>query len=109
MRDVSNDPTIESMGSVNGKNPSPPKNRKKHNFAKVHEPKRSSEDVYREWLEKAGEKACVDAVINYWHATVIAEILLQHTNADDLDEFLRDNLTEPDPFRDTPRTAAKNQ
>jgi hypothetical protein len=63
---------------------------KEHRGRKV--PERSAEDVYWEYVEKVGEEACADAVLNYLDYSAVVEILLERIDADDSDEFLHDNL-----------------
>ena len=43
-------------------------------------------------MEMAGEEACAHAVINYFDRNTAAEVLLEHIAAEDLEEFLHDNL-----------------
>jgi hypothetical protein len=52
----------------------------------------SANDVYWKYVEMAGEDACAHAVINYFDRNVTVEFLLEHIDADDLDEFLHDNV-----------------
>lgn len=63
---------------------------KEHLDRKV--PERSAEDVYWEYVEKVGEEACEDAVLNYLDPSIVVEILLERIDAHDLDEYLRDNV-----------------
>jgi hypothetical protein len=53
---------------------------------------RSAEDVYWEYVEKVGEKDCEDAVLNYLDPSIVVEILLGRIDADELDEYLSDNV-----------------
>lgn len=55
--------------------------------------KRTADDVYRAYVDMAGEDACADAVLNYLHWSTVVEILLEHIDAEDLDEYLEDNVS----------------
>lgn len=63
---------------------------KEHRERKV--PERSAEDVYWEYVEKVGEEGCANAVVDYIDPSAVVEILLERIDADDLDEYLHDNL-----------------
>lgn len=58
------------------------------------EPERSAEDVYWEYVEKAGEEACEDAVFNYHDRSTVVEILLASgcIDAGRLEDFFCDNF-----------------
>ena len=60
---------------------------------KVKESERSARDVYWEYVEKAGEEACSHAVLHYLDESAVVEILLERIDADDLEEYLHDNVT----------------
>ncbi len=68
---------------------------KEHLDRKV--PDRSAEDVYWEYVEKVGEEACEDAVLNYLDPSIVVEIVLERIDADDLDEYLSDNVLGSEP------------
>jgi hypothetical protein len=55
--------------------------------------KRGADEVYWEYVDKAGEEACAHAVIAYFDRAAVVEILLEHINAEELDEFLCDNVS----------------
>ena len=55
---------------------------------------RTAEDVYWKYVERVGHEACADRVVDYFDRETIAELLLEHLDPDDLDEFLHDNLAE---------------
>lgn len=56
------------------------------------ETKRSAEDVYLEYAEKVGEEACDDAVLDFFDPSGVVQILLDTVDADELEEFLYENL-----------------
>jgi hypothetical protein len=53
----------------------------------------SAKDVYWKYVELAGEEACADAVVDFFDRNTAAEILVEHMDAHDLEEFLHDNVT----------------
>lgn len=55
------------------------------------EPERSAADVYWEYVEKIGEDACDHAVLHYFDQSIVVEILLEHIDADSLDDFLAES------------------
>ena len=63
-----------------------------HAKQRKHGSKRSAEDVYWKFVEKAGEETCADAVINYFDRNTAVEVLLERIDADSLEEFLHDSL-----------------
>ena len=54
--------------------------------------KRTAEEVYWSYVAMAGEDACAYAVLNYLDGSIVVEILLKHIDAEDLDDFLHDNV-----------------
>ena len=55
--------------------------------------KRTAEEVYWSYVAIAGEEACAYAVLNYLDESMVVEILLEHIDAEDLDECLHDNVS----------------
>ena len=55
--------------------------------------KQTAEDVYRAYVDMAGEEACADAVLNYLDWSTVVEILLSQIDAEELDDFLHDNVS----------------
>lgn len=59
---------------------------------------RTAEDVYWDYIKTYGHEAAEYAVIEYFDRGIVVELLLEHIDADALDEFLHDNLAERQPF-----------
>jgi hypothetical protein len=68
---------------------------KEHQDRKV--PEQLAEDVYWKYVQKAGEEAANDAVLSYFDSSAVVEILLERIDADELDEYLSDNLLGSEP------------
>lgn len=56
------------------------------------ESSRSAKEVYWEYVEKAGEKGCEDAVLAHLGQDTVVEFMLERIDAEALEEFLRDNF-----------------
>jgi hypothetical protein len=60
----------------------------------VGDPNPSAREVYLEYVKKAGEEACDELVVEYYDPHFVADILLEHMDADELEEYLKMNLLE---------------
>jgi hypothetical protein len=66
--------------------------RRWHTGQKAGESERSARDVYCEYVEKAGEEAGAYAVLHCLDESAVVEILLDRINADELEDYLHDNV-----------------
>ena len=55
---------------------------------------RTAKDVYRKYVDIAGQEACDDAVIAYLQTDTLVELVLENSTPECVEEFLNDNLVQ---------------
>lgn len=53
---------------------------------------RIAEDVFWQHVEQVGQEACEEAVLAYFDRSTVTKILMEHIDAEDLEEYFNINL-----------------